>query len=144
MIGEDDVRYVAKLARLRLEQDEVARMTGELAKILAHIDKMSELDMADVPPTAHVLDVVNVTRADKPRPSLAARRGAAQRPGGERRLLPRAQDGLTRDARSTRCASRPARPSACSSTARSRPPSWPRSTSTRSPPSRRGCAPTSW
>ena len=62
MISEDDVRYVAKLARLRLEQDEAARMTGELAKILAHIDKMSELDMADVPPTAHVLDVVNVTR----------------------------------------------------------------------------------
>jgi len=52
MIGEDDVRYVAKLARLRLEQDEVARMTGELAKILAHIDKMSELDVADVPLTS--------------------------------------------------------------------------------------------
>src|SRR5450756_1553135 len=71
MIGEDDVRYVAKLARLRLEQDEVARMAGQQAKILAHIDKMSELDMADVPPTAHVLDVVNVTRPDKPRPSLS-------------------------------------------------------------------------
>ena len=71
MIGEDDVRYVAKLARLRLEQDEVSRMTGELAKILAHIDKMSELDTTDVPPTAHVLDVVNVMRADKPRPSLS-------------------------------------------------------------------------
>ena len=71
MIGEDDVRYVAKLARLRLEPDEAARMAGELAKILAHIDKMSELDMADVPPTAHVLDVVNVTRSDKPRPGLS-------------------------------------------------------------------------
>ena len=70
MIGEDDVRYVAKLARLRLEADEVVRMTGELAKILAHIDKMSELDMTDVPPTAHVLDVVNVTRPDRPQPSL--------------------------------------------------------------------------
>ena len=46
-------------------------MTGELAKILAHIDKMSELDTADVRPTAHVLDVVNVTRADKPRPGLS-------------------------------------------------------------------------
>ena len=45
-------------------------MTGELAKILAHIDKMGELDMSDVPPTAHVLDVVNVARADKARPSL--------------------------------------------------------------------------
>ena len=71
MIGEDDVRYVAKLARLRLEPDEVARMAGELAKTLAHIDKMSELDMADVPPTAHVLDVVNVTRPDKPGTSLS-------------------------------------------------------------------------
>jgi aspartyl-tRNA(Asn)/glutamyl-tRNA(Gln) amidotransferase subunit C len=71
MIGEDDVRYVAKLARLRLEQDEVLRMTDELAKILAHIDKMSELDTTDVPPTAHVLDLVNVTRPDKPRPSIS-------------------------------------------------------------------------
>jgi aspartyl-tRNA(Asn)/glutamyl-tRNA(Gln) amidotransferase subunit C len=70
MISNDDVRYVAKLARLRLEQDEAARMTGELATILAHIDKMSELDTSDVPPTAHVLDVVNVTRSDTPRPSL--------------------------------------------------------------------------
>ena len=71
MIGEDDVRYVAKLARLRLDQDEVARMAAELAKILAYIGKMSALDMTGVPPTAHVLDVVNVTRPDKPRPSLS-------------------------------------------------------------------------
>jgi aspartyl-tRNA(Asn)/glutamyl-tRNA(Gln) amidotransferase subunit C len=71
MIGEDDVRYVAKLARLRLERGEVERMTGELAKILGHIDKMSELDTADVPPTAHVLDVVNVMRPDKVRPGIS-------------------------------------------------------------------------
>ncbi|RPI27574.1 MAG: Asp-tRNA(Asn)/Glu-tRNA(Gln) amidotransferase subunit GatC [Actinomycetota bacterium] len=70
MITDDDVRYVARLARLRLEPGEAERMTGELAKILEHIDKMSELDTADVPPTAHVLDVVNVQRADKVRPSL--------------------------------------------------------------------------
>ena len=71
MIGEDDVRYVAKLARLRLEQGEAERMTGELAKILSHIDKMSELDTADVPPTAHVLDIVNVMRSDKVRPGIS-------------------------------------------------------------------------
>ena len=71
MIGEDDVRYVARLARLHLEQDEMRRMTGELAKILAHIDKMSELDTAAVPPTAHVLDVVDVTRADRVEPGLS-------------------------------------------------------------------------
>ena len=70
MIGEEDVRYVAKLARLRLEPDEISRMTGELGKILSHIDKMEELDTAGVPPTAHVLDVVNVTRADRVTESL--------------------------------------------------------------------------
>jgi len=71
MIGENDVRYVAKLARLHLDDDETGRMASELAKILSHIDKLSELDIADVPPTAHVLDVVNVLRADKPQPSVA-------------------------------------------------------------------------
>jgi aspartyl-tRNA(Asn)/glutamyl-tRNA(Gln) amidotransferase subunit C len=71
MIGEDDVRYVARLARIHLEQDEIRRMTGELAKILTHIDKMSELDTSAVPPTAHVLDVVDVTRADKVDPGLS-------------------------------------------------------------------------
>ena len=70
MISEDDVRYVARLARLRIEPDEAARMTGELTRILGHIGKMSELDLSDVPPTAHVLDVAGVTRDDRERPSL--------------------------------------------------------------------------
>ena len=71
MISEDDVRHVARLSRLYLSPDEVAPVTDELAKILDHIDKMRELDLADVEPTAHVLEVVNVYRADKPRPSWA-------------------------------------------------------------------------
>jgi aspartyl-tRNA(Asn)/glutamyl-tRNA(Gln) amidotransferase subunit C len=70
MISEDDVRYVARLARLRLQEDEASCMTGELSTILAHIDKMSELDLDGMPPTAHVLDIVNVTREDRARPSL--------------------------------------------------------------------------
>jgi aspartyl-tRNA(Asn)/glutamyl-tRNA(Gln) amidotransferase subunit C len=70
MISEDDVRHVARLARLYLPTDEAAQMTGELAKILGHIDKMGEFDLGEVEATAHVLDVVNVYRADKPRPSL--------------------------------------------------------------------------
>ena len=71
MIGENDVRHVARLARLRVDDADVGRMTDELVKILAHIDKMSELDVSDVPPTAHVLDVQNVTRADRPVPSVS-------------------------------------------------------------------------
>ncbi len=71
MIGEDDVRYVARIARLRLTDEEVGRMTGELARILEHIGKMAELDVSDVPATAHVLDVVNVTRPDEVTPGLS-------------------------------------------------------------------------
>jgi aspartyl-tRNA(Asn)/glutamyl-tRNA(Gln) amidotransferase subunit C len=70
MISEDDVRHVARLARLHLSADEVARVTGELAKILDHIDKMRELALGEVAPTAHVLEVVNVYRTDKTRQSL--------------------------------------------------------------------------
>jgi aspartyl-tRNA(Asn)/glutamyl-tRNA(Gln) amidotransferase subunit C len=70
MIDQDDVRHVARLARLRLEPDETERMTAELAKILDHIDKIGELDLATVAPTAHVLAVTGVVRPDKPRPGL--------------------------------------------------------------------------
>jgi aspartyl-tRNA(Asn)/glutamyl-tRNA(Gln) amidotransferase subunit C len=70
MISKDDVRHVARLARLRLEAGEADRMTVELAKILEHIDKLGELDLAAVEPTAHVLAVTDVLRPDKPRPSL--------------------------------------------------------------------------
>ena len=70
MISKDDVRHVARLARLRLEAGEADRMTAELAKILEHIDKLGELDLAAVQPTAHVLAVTDVLRPDKPRPSL--------------------------------------------------------------------------
>ena len=70
MISKDDVRHVARLARLRLDVDEADRMTAELAKILEHIDKLGELDLAAVEPTAHVLAITDVLRPDKPRPSL--------------------------------------------------------------------------
>ena len=71
MISEDDVRHVARLARLYLEPDEAGRMTSELAKILDHIAKIGELDLSDVAPTAHVLAVTDVVRPDKPRPGLS-------------------------------------------------------------------------
>lgn len=70
MITKADVCYVARLARLHLDDEEAQRMTGELARILAHVAKIGELDLAAVAPMAHVLDVVNATRPDTPRPSL--------------------------------------------------------------------------
>jgi len=71
MISEDDVRHVARLARLYLEPDEAGRMTAELAKILDHVAKIGELQLGDVAPTAHVLAVTDVVRPDKPRPGLS-------------------------------------------------------------------------
>jgi len=71
MISRDDVGHVARLARLRLEEAEAERVTAELARILDHIDKIGELDLTGVEPTAHVLAVADVARPDRPRPSLA-------------------------------------------------------------------------
>ena len=70
MIDREQVLHVARLARLELSEDEVARMTGELSAILDHIEKISALDLDGVPPTSHVVDVPNALRPDEPRPSL--------------------------------------------------------------------------
>ena len=69
MIERDQVLHVARLARLRLSEEEIERMSGELSGILDHIDKISELDLDDVEPTSHVVEVENVLRADEPRDS---------------------------------------------------------------------------
>ena len=69
MIDRDQVLHVARLARLRLTDDEVARMSSELSSILDHIEKISELDLENVEPTSHVVEVENVLRADEPRDS---------------------------------------------------------------------------
>ena len=61
---------MARLARLELNDEEVDRMAAELSKVLDHIEAIRELDLEGVPPTSHVVDVVNVLRADEPEPSL--------------------------------------------------------------------------
>ena len=60
----------AKLARLELTDDEVERLTEQLSAILEAVSKVSELDLSDVPPTSHPLEVVNAWAEDEPRPSL--------------------------------------------------------------------------
>jgi aspartyl-tRNA(Asn)/glutamyl-tRNA(Gln) amidotransferase subunit C len=69
VIDRDQVLHVARLARLRLNEEETARMAGELSTILDHIEKIEELDLDDVEPTSHVVEVENVLRPDEPRPS---------------------------------------------------------------------------
>jgi aspartyl-tRNA(Asn)/glutamyl-tRNA(Gln) amidotransferase subunit C len=82
-IDRGTVLRVAKLARLELRPDEVDRLTGELDAILAAVSKVGELDLADVPPTSHPLDLVNVWGDDEPRPSLAVDESFANAPTRE-------------------------------------------------------------
>jgi aspartyl-tRNA(Asn)/glutamyl-tRNA(Gln) amidotransferase subunit C len=69
VIDRDQVLHVARLARLRLSDEEVERMSRELSGVLEHIEKISELDLADVGPTSHVVRLENVLREDEPRES---------------------------------------------------------------------------
>lgn len=70
MIDREQVLHVARLARLELTDDEVEHMTGELSKVLDHIDKIAELDLDGVVPTSHVVTVERALRPDEPEPSL--------------------------------------------------------------------------
>jgi aspartyl-tRNA(Asn)/glutamyl-tRNA(Gln) amidotransferase subunit C len=80
MIDRDQVLHVARLARLRLSDDEVERMSGELSTILDHIETIGELDLSDVAPTSHVVQLENVLREDVPRPSWPRERMLAEAP----------------------------------------------------------------
>jgi len=69
VINRDQVLHVARLARLRLTDEEVERITVELGDILEHIDAIQALDLDDVEPTSHVAPLENVLRPDDPRES---------------------------------------------------------------------------
>jgi aspartyl-tRNA(Asn)/glutamyl-tRNA(Gln) amidotransferase subunit C len=69
VIDREQVLHVALLARLALSEEEVEAMTRELSGILEHVDRIAELDLEQVEPTDHVVDLENVLRPDEPRPS---------------------------------------------------------------------------
>jgi aspartyl-tRNA(Asn)/glutamyl-tRNA(Gln) amidotransferase subunit C len=64
------VLHVARLARLELSDDEVTKFQAELSDILEAVSKVAELDLADVPPTAHPLQIANAWADDVARPCL--------------------------------------------------------------------------
>jgi aspartyl-tRNA(Asn)/glutamyl-tRNA(Gln) amidotransferase subunit C len=78
-----DVEHVARLARLALTDDEIERLTGDLAAVLAHAADVASLDLDGVPPTAHPLPLRNVLRADVVRPSLDRDEVLASAPAAE-------------------------------------------------------------
>jgi aspartyl-tRNA(Asn)/glutamyl-tRNA(Gln) amidotransferase subunit C len=69
--AEIDVKYVAHLARLALTPDEEKQLGAQLGSILGYIEKLRELDVTGVEPTAHAVPMVNITRADEIRESLS-------------------------------------------------------------------------
>jgi aspartyl-tRNA(Asn)/glutamyl-tRNA(Gln) amidotransferase subunit C len=89
-ISHAEVEKVSLLARLRLSDDELDRMTGELGEILAYIGLLSELDTEAVEPLAHASDIANVLRDDAVRPSLEREAALANAPrhDGECYLVP--------------------------------------------------------
>jgi aspartyl-tRNA(Asn)/glutamyl-tRNA(Gln) amidotransferase subunit C len=80
MIERDQVLHVAKLARLRLSEEEVEKMASELSGILEHVDRIGELELAEVALTDHVVELENVLRPDEPRESRPREAVLAQAP----------------------------------------------------------------
>ena len=68
---EIDVKYVAHLARLALTPEEEQKLGQQLGNILGYIEKLKEVDVSGVEPTAHAFPMVNVTRPDETQPSLS-------------------------------------------------------------------------
>lgn len=65
-----NIKYVAHLARIALTPEEETRLSAQLGNVLTYIDKLRELDVTNVEPTAHAVPLVNVMRADETAPSL--------------------------------------------------------------------------
>jgi aspartyl-tRNA(Asn)/glutamyl-tRNA(Gln) amidotransferase subunit C len=82
-ISRDEVLHVAGLARLDLSEDEIERFREQLNAILEAVGKVAELDLSDVEPTAHPLDLVNAWAEDEPRPPLSVDEALANAPDRE-------------------------------------------------------------
>jgi aspartyl-tRNA(Asn)/glutamyl-tRNA(Gln) amidotransferase subunit C len=84
-LADIDVKYVAQLARIALTPDEEKKIGAQLGHILGYIEKLRELDVAQVEATAHAVPLVNITRPDETEASIpheAAIRNAPKSSGG--------------------------------------------------------------
>jgi aspartyl-tRNA(Asn)/glutamyl-tRNA(Gln) amidotransferase subunit C len=87
-ITVEDVEYAARLARLELTEEEKRSMTSQVRDVLRYVAKLNELNTDDVEPTAHVLPLKNVWRADKREESLDQEKVIS--------IAPKARDGMLR------------------------------------------------
>jgi aspartyl-tRNA(Asn)/glutamyl-tRNA(Gln) amidotransferase subunit C len=93
VIDREEVLHVALLARLALSEEELEPMARELSAVLDHVARIAELDLSNVPPTSHVVEVTGALRADVPRPCLPRELALDQAPAvsGEGFLVPSPQ-----------------------------------------------------
>jgi aspartyl-tRNA(Asn)/glutamyl-tRNA(Gln) amidotransferase subunit C len=93
VIDREEVLHVARLARLALAEDELEPMARELSAVLDHVAKIGELDLRNVPPTSHVVELTGGLRPDEPCPSLPREVVLAAAPAvsGEGFLVPSPQ-----------------------------------------------------
>ena len=82
-ITREQVLHVAGLARLEFEPSEVDALAAKLSGILDYVEKLGELDLTAVEPTAHVHEIVNAFRRDEPRPSLTNAEALSNAPDPE-------------------------------------------------------------
>ena len=82
-ISTDEVLHVARLARLALTDEEVERLGAQLNALLEAVGKVAEHDLDGVEPTAHPLEIVNVSAEDEPRPSLPVEEALVNAPDRE-------------------------------------------------------------
>lgn len=80
MSADLDVRNTAKLARLELSDAETNRFQAQLSQVLSYVEKLKEVDVTGIPPTAHTSEVENVFRSDEPRESISAQEALSNAP----------------------------------------------------------------
>ncbi|MDD4899164.1 MAG: Asp-tRNA(Asn)/Glu-tRNA(Gln) amidotransferase subunit GatC [Candidatus Omnitrophica bacterium] len=83
IISKETVQYVAHLSRIELKEKELEVLSVQLEAILDFIDQLKEIDIANIPPTSHILPVNNVLREDSPKPSLPTEKVLANSPEKE-------------------------------------------------------------
>ena len=86
-INKDTVKYTANLARIELSETELDHFTGQLDRILAYVDKLNTLNVGNLEPTSHVLEMKNVYREDVVKKSLPAQDAIKNAPAKENNLF---------------------------------------------------------